>query len=36
MPVLRKSALKPRGFVALVGCALRTLPQQLALVRRGA
>ncbi|WP_394274724.1 glycosyltransferase [Luteococcus sp.] len=34
MPVLRKSALKPRGFVELVGCALRTLPQQLALVRR--
>lgn len=34
MPVLRKSALKPRGFVQLVGCALRTLPQQLALARR--
>ncbi len=33
MPVLRKSALKPAGFVQLLATAARSLPSQLALVR---
>lgn len=34
MPVLRKSAMKPKGFAALLATAARSLPQQVALVRR--